>query len=177
MPDMLTMVRGEYQSGMFVHQSSPPMLVELAVDFPGYAWVTFQKLPFFITPCWLPHHAAHTVINPAVLRARIRPADRRYLQPAGGRRRNSARWSCWRTPGADGGVPRDDAGRFRSPLSPAGAAGDPHAGVIVTSRCGDRERLHPLPEGNTATVRDRTAACPPPSHRGELATTPAPAAR
>ncbi len=63
MPDMLTMVRDEYRAGMFVHQSSPPMLVEPAVDVLGYARITFQKLLFFITP-WLPHYStAHTVIN------------------------------------------------------------------------------------------------------------------
>jgi hypothetical protein len=39
------------------------MLVDPAVDFTGYARVTFQKLLFFITP-WLPHYsAAHSVIN------------------------------------------------------------------------------------------------------------------
>ena len=63
LPAMLSMVGSEYRSGMFVHQSSPPMLVAPATDFIGFVRVTLQKLLFFITP-WLPHYsAAHTAIN------------------------------------------------------------------------------------------------------------------
>jgi len=63
LPAMLTMVGAEYRAGMFVHQSSPPMLVEPAVDFLGFVRITLEKLLFFITP-WLPHYsAAHTAIN------------------------------------------------------------------------------------------------------------------
>ncbi len=63
LPAMLTLVGDEYRSGMFVHQSSPPMMVEPATDVLGFVRITLQKLIFFITP-WLPHYsAAHTVIN------------------------------------------------------------------------------------------------------------------
>lgn len=63
LPAMLTLVGDESRIGMFVHQSSPPMLVEPAADFLGFVRITLQKLIFFITP-WLPHYsAAHTTIN------------------------------------------------------------------------------------------------------------------
>lgn len=62
-PAMLTLVRDEYRIGMFVHQSSPPMLVTPAADFLGFVRITLEKLLFFITP-WLPHYSrAHTVAN------------------------------------------------------------------------------------------------------------------
>ena len=35
LPAMLTLVGDEYRAGMFVHQASPPMLVEPAADFSG----------------------------------------------------------------------------------------------------------------------------------------------
>jgi hypothetical protein len=62
-PAMLAMVRDEYRIGMFVHQASPPMLVDPATGLLGFARITLDKLVFFITP-WLPHYSrAHAAIN------------------------------------------------------------------------------------------------------------------
>lgn len=63
LPAGLAVVAADYRAGMFVHQSSPPMLVEPAVDLAGFLRITLQKLIFFFTP-WLPHYsAAHTMLN------------------------------------------------------------------------------------------------------------------
>ena len=63
LPEMLSMVAGEYREGMFVHNASPPMLVAPATDVLGFIRITLQKLLFFITP-WLPHYStAHTLLN------------------------------------------------------------------------------------------------------------------
>jgi hypothetical protein len=63
LPAILTMVGNEARQGMFVHNASPPLLVEPAIDVIGFARITLQKWLFFITP-WLPvYSAAHTIIN------------------------------------------------------------------------------------------------------------------
>lgn len=62
-PALLAMVRDEYRIGMFVHQASPPMLVDPPAGLLGFVRITLDKLMFFVTP-WLPHYSrAHVAIN------------------------------------------------------------------------------------------------------------------
>jgi hypothetical protein len=86
-PALLTMVRDEYRIGMFVHQASPPMLVDPPAGVLGFARITLEKLMFFITP-WLPHYSrSHVLINllfftPAYILSIASISNLRRLAPA-----------------------------------------------------------------------------------------------